>query len=168
MTVCASHGHVKLPNRQDARPPVPWRHNVERADDVMLLYIVHSETTFSHMTKWQLLCARACARAAIHVHVLPYTQMLLMPQYVGTLAPAHAPCVTHTQPLKQAAASTPCTRRPPARRPHRARTVASPRPQGGPRPSWRSRPRPSLVAQRSRGWCRSHLPAAVARALDHA
>jgi hypothetical protein len=55
----------------------------------MLLYIVHSETTFSHHDEVAqlLLGARACARAAIHVHVLPYTQMLLMPQYVGTLAP---------------------------------------------------------------------------------
>jgi len=26
------HVHVKLPSRQDARPPVPWRHTVEGAD----------------------------------------------------------------------------------------------------------------------------------------
>jgi len=26
------HVHVRLPSRQDARPPVPWRHNVEGAE----------------------------------------------------------------------------------------------------------------------------------------
>jgi hypothetical protein len=32
MTCFHVHVHVQLPSRQDARPPVPWRHNVEGAE----------------------------------------------------------------------------------------------------------------------------------------
>ena len=68
------HVHVHLPSRQDAQPPVPWRHTVEGAD----FNRSHNKKLLQNLNRQE----RYCSRLRLFKH---------MPRQGGVLAARWSP-----------------------------------------------------------------------------